>query len=279
MKSVMQIVRNTSLFFQPQIRTKILNEGWASYWHRKLYLKDARIKGNEVAFARVDAKITALPRLGLNPYALGMRLFSHIEDLANKGKLSYEFQRIQNAKQRADYDMKTGDGQDFVFNVREDFSDFMFINLFIDQDFVDKNRLFVSGKKLNSQKGVWEYYVESRDAAKYKNMLLDSLYHPPYIQIDEAKTKGGDLYLNHHFEGKPIVKEFIPNTMLGIEYLWGGPVKLETTEWVENTGDHSWPWNYYAPFPMEIDKPSAEEPQYRRVLYTMEKRKLSRTIL
>ena len=279
MKSVMQIVRNTSLFFQPQIRTKILNEGWASYWHGKLFLKDDRIKGNEVAFARVDAKITALPRVGLNPYALGMRLFSYIEDLADKGKLSYEFQRIKNEKQRADYDMKTGNGRDFVFNVREDSSDFMFINSFVDQDFVDKYSLFVSGKKLNSQKGVWEYYVKSRDADKYKKMLLDSLYHPPHIEIDEAKTKGGDLYLNHHFEGKPIVQEFISNTMLGLEYLWGGPVKLETTEWVEKTGDHSWPWNYYTPFPFKRDKPSGEEPQYRRVLYTMEKRKLSRAVL
>ena len=110
MESVMQIVRKTSLFFQPQIRTKILNEGWASYWHEKLFLKDDRIKGNEVGFARINAQVTALPRVGINPYALGMRLFDHIEQMAEKGKLSYDFQRIQNAQHREDFDAKTGSG-------------------------------------------------------------------------------------------------------------------------------------------------------------------------
>ena len=58
MKSVMQVVRKTSLFFQPQIRTKIMNEGWASYWHETLFLQDDRIKGHEVEFARVNAGVT-----------------------------------------------------------------------------------------------------------------------------------------------------------------------------------------------------------------------------
>jgi stage V sporulation protein R len=40
MKPILEIVRKTSLFFQPQIRTKIMNEGWASYWHEKLFLSD-----------------------------------------------------------------------------------------------------------------------------------------------------------------------------------------------------------------------------------------------
>jgi len=279
MKSVMQIVRNTSLFFQPQIRTKILNEGWASYWHERLFLMDDRIKGNEVAFARVNAKVTALPRVGLNPYALGMRLFSYVEELANRGKFSYEFQKIQDVKQRKAYDMKLGAGQDFVFDIRENFSDFTFINTFVDQDFVDHNRLFVSGRRLNSSKGVWEYYVKSRDADEYKRMLLDSLYHPPHMESDEAMTENGCLYLDHQFEGKPLIKEFIPNTMLGIEYMWGGPVKLETTEVVEKSRELI-PMSYhYAPFGPQEEQASQKEPQYQRVVYTMENRKLSRTVM
>ena len=62
---------------------------------------------------------------------------------------------------------------------------------------------------------VWEYYVKSRKAEDYRQMLLDSLYHPPAITIDPAEDAGGTLYLDHHFEGKPLVREFIANTMLG----------------------------------------------------------------
>lgn len=279
MKSIMQIIRNTSLFFQPQIRSKVLNEGWASFWHERLFLKDDRIRGNEVGFARINAKVTSLPRVGFNPYALGMRLFYYVEELAEKGKLSYEFQRIKNAEDRKRFDRRTGAGKDSVFAVRENFSDFMFINTFVDQDFVDRHKLFIAGKSLNSQKGVWEYYVKSRNACQYKQMLLDSLYHPPHIKIDEDKTDNGCLYLNHQFEGKPLVRDFIPNTMLGIEYLWGAPVKLETTESVEEIPEPVQSSFSYFPPVARKEEPPEKEPRYQRVVYTMKEREISKTIL
>jgi len=274
MNTILQIVRKTSLFFQPQIRTKILNEGWASYWHEKLFLRDDRIKGNEVAFARINALVTALPRVGINPYALGMRLFSHIEELADKGKLSYEFQRIRNARRREDFDKDTQEGSDRVFSVRDNYSDFTFINTFIDQDFVDRHKLFVVGRRLNQAKGVWEYFVQSRDAGQYKQMLLDALYHPPHVEINEAQTWENCLYLNHVFEGKPLVKEFIANTMLGISYLWGGTVKLETSE-AEVEAREPVPTSPYYPPPPPAEKGHV----FRRILYTMRDRKLTRTVL
>ena len=82
MKTVIEAIRSTSVFLQPQIRTKIMNEGWASYWHEKLFLQDDRIGGHEVDFARTHAGVTSLPRVGLNPYALGMRLSGLVARLA-----------------------------------------------------------------------------------------------------------------------------------------------------------------------------------------------------
>ena len=90
----MEVVRKTSIFFQPQIRTKIMNEGWASYWHEKLFLADDRIKGHEIDFARTHSGVASLPRVGLNPYALGMRLFQYIEEMADKGKYCAEYIKI-----------------------------------------------------------------------------------------------------------------------------------------------------------------------------------------
>ena len=230
MKPVVEVVRKTSLFFQPQIRTKIMNEGWASYWHESLFLEDDRISGHEVDFARVHAGVTAMPRVGLNPYALGMRLFQHIEELARKGKYSIDFRRLTDRRARERYDRPAGSSRDFLFQVRENLNDFLFINTFVDQDFVNRFRLFVAGRRLNSARGVWEIYIRSRSAEDYRAMLLGLLYHPPWIDIDPAKTGNGALYLVHRFEGKPLVREFIANTLLGIEYLWGRPVQLETSE-------------------------------------------------
>ncbi len=279
MKTVMEIVRRTSLYFQPQIRTKILNEGWASYWHDILFRSDDRIKGNEVSYALVNAKVTALSRLGINPYALGMRLFSYLEDSAEKGRVSYEFHRLKDADQRRKYDLHTGQGRSFVFDVRENFTDFNFINTFVDQGFVDAHRLFVAGRRLNRQRGVWEYFVKSRKAEDYKQMLLNSLYHPPHVILDEDKGEGGSLYLNHQYEGKPLVKEYIANTLLGIEYLWGGKVMLETTELVKETKEEDWKQAYQVPRYILADQETTEQMIPRRVLYTMDNRKLSRELL
>jgi len=275
MKMVIQIVRKTSLFFQPQIRTKIMNEGWASYWHEKLFLKDDRIKGHEVEFARVNAAVTSLPRVGLNPYALGMRLFSEIEEMADKGRYDYTFQRLLDDEARKNYDAHTGQGKDLIFSVRQNYCDSLFVNTFLSQEFINRYNLFVAGKRINKQKMVWEYYIKSRKAQDYLKMIQDSLYHPPHITVKNDNSTKGELYLIHHFEGKPLVNEFIANTMMGIEYLWGKGVKLETSEVVSPSPSPSEAVSASFSSPL----PDAEgEPEFiwRRVVYSMENRKLSK---
>jgi stage V sporulation protein R len=243
-----------------------MNEGWASYWHEALFLEDDRIKGEEVGFARVHAGVTAMPRVGLNPYALGMRLFQHIEDLYDKGRYSMDFRRLRNRVRREGFDRKEGRGKEFIFEVRENFCDYTFVTAFLDQDFVDRHQLFVSGKRLNRDRMVWEYFVKSRKAEDYRGMIEDHLYHPPHIEVDENGGDDNTLRLIHRFEGKPLVKEFIANTMLGIEYLWGAPVQLETSEVVS------------APTGLtDAGEEVGRAPvSWQRVLYTMKDRKLTK---
>jgi stage V sporulation protein R len=264
MKSVINIVRSTSLYFSPQIRTKILNEGWASYWHDVLFRNDERIKGHESAYAHTNAMVTSINRIGLNPYAIGLRLVRYVEELANKGKFDFNYQKIKNFDKRKEFNVETGKGREAIFKLRKNFSDFMLINTFVDQDFVDHHKLFVAGRRLNQEKRTYEYYVKSRDSKDYKQMLLDALYHPPKIDVVEDNTGDNILYLSHRFEGKELFKQYISDTMMGIEYLWGGKVQLETTEILRRK-------------PQSEDKPMIIE--HRRVLYTMDKRKLFRKFL
>lgn len=256
MRSVMTVIRNTALYFAPQIRTKIMNEGWASYWHDKLFIDDPRVTGHESDYARVNAKVTSLSRVGLNPYAIGLRLFEYIEELAHKGKLSIKYQRILDIETRQNYNKSTGKGKEAIFKVRSIFSDYLFIKTFIDQDFIDKHRLFVAGKRLDKTRGVIQYYVKSRKAEDYKNMLLDALYHPPKIVVDLEKTSDASLYIIHQFENKQLVKEYISDVLIGLEFLWGNEVNLETTEILEAKEN--------------------EERKLRKVLYTARDKKINR---
>ena len=118
------------------------------------------------------------------------------------------------------------------------------------------------GRRLNKERMVWQYYVKSRKQRDYQQMLFDTLYHPPQIAVVEEKSTDGSLYLNHRVEGKPLVAEYVANTMLGIEYLWGKPVELETSE------------PEIKAKPDDEDQPP--EIVWHRVLYRMEKRKLTK---
>ncbi|MCG8687203.1 MAG: SpoVR family protein [Desulfobacterales bacterium] len=278
MKSVIQVVRSTSLYFQPQIRTKIMNEGWASYWHEYLFMRDDRISGHEADYAKVNAAVTSMPKVGLNPYALGLRLFQHIEDMEDRGCYSYDYFSLKDEVKKKHYDSEKGQGQNYIFKVRENMNDFTFINQFIDQEFLTRHKLFVTGKRFNKQRMTWEYYIKSKRADDYRDMIINTLYHPPIINVDEAKTKDGILYLDHKFEGKPLKKDYIENTMIGIEFLWGGPIHLETSEPVAEAPDDKAYINFWDPAAGSKTAGSQlpKKFEWKRMRYVMDNRKLTK---
>ena len=272
--SVIQIVRNTSLYFQPQIRTKIMNEGWASYWHEYLFMQDDRICGHEADFAKVNAAVTSMPKVGLNPYALGLRLFQHIKDMEDRGCYSFDYRFLTDEVGRKRFQKNKKSGGDYILTVRENFNDFTFINTFIDQEFMTRHDLFVAGKRFNNSRMTWEYFIKSKKMEDYRQMIIDTLYHPPQVAVDTEKSKDGVLYLNHKFENKPLKADFIENTMMGIEYLWGGPVHLETSDPVTSGKSPASYGNFWDPSSPVPRKKETDPIKWKRMRYVMENRKL-----
>ena len=269
MLMVLEIIRSTSLYFQPQIRTKILNEGWASYWHDTLFQGDDRISGHEVDYAIVNARVTSMPRIGLNPYALGMRLFQSLEERADKGRTGLDYDRTADSVLRRDFDRATGLGRDYIFHIRENYCDSMFVNSFIDQDFIDQHRLFVVGKRLNKERMTWQYYVRSRKADDYRQMVADSLYHPPRIEVGVGENNL--LMLEHVFEGKPLVRDFVQGVLVGVEFLWGGEVQLLTSVPIfEKAAEDDGQAKQETP---------ARDIRWKRFRYTIKDRTLSRSMV
>ena len=277
MKDVIQVVRKTSMYFQAQMRDHICNEGWASLWHERLFLTDERIKGHGVAYAIVNSDVLVAPRIGFNPYIIGKYLFEFIEELASKGKLSYGFQLIKDAETRENFDQKLGPdcGKKMLFEARRNFNDYLLVNFLSDddfQDFVNRYNLFVAGARLSEKRfGFAEFYIKSRLGREYRKMLNKSLYHPPYIVISGEKSEEeGELYLDHIYEGRTLVTRYIKPVLIGLAYLSGAKVKLETTEF--ETDEMT--------FTKRYQNPEAEL-EYRkfRVLYTCQGRDVKRVVL
>ena len=273
MKDVLQVIRRTSVYFQPQIRTKISNEGWASFWHERLFVTDDGIKSHEVDYAKVDSGVTSDPRLGINPYAAGKHLFEFIEELARKGKLSPQYRLLKDMQARKHYDQDLGEdhGKKALFEARKYFDDYLLINFLSDedfQDFVNKYKLFIVGVRPSPKRwDMVEFYIKSKSGKDYRRLLNKGLYHPPNIMLDETKAKDGELYLEHVYEGRSLFTRHIQSVLIGLEFFWGKPVKLETTEYEEIQPKNWW------------ERTAERKYKKIRVLYKSEKRKVSRTSL
>lgn len=279
MKIILQVIRNTSLYFQPQIRTKVLNEGWASYWHERLFITDDRITGHEVNFAKVNSGVMLDPRIGFNPYSVGKHLFEFVEDMARHGKLSPRYRLLGDSETRKNYDEKLGEevGKQAVFEARKNFNDFMFINFLTDedfQDFVDRYKLFIAGARPSPRNpGRAEIYIKSKSGRKYRQMINKSLYHPPHCVVDEEKAEeqGSTLYIDHIFEDRTLVTKYIPAVLMGLSYFCGNElVNLETTEFkLDNDEDNDDCFDLVA------------HPKYKkyRVLYSCEDGEVQKVLL
>ncbi len=78
-RDVLGIVRGEMLYFHPQMQTKIINEGWASYWHVQIMRELNLDTDDHVEFAKLHSQRAPADPGRLNPYYLGFTLLNDIE--------------------------------------------------------------------------------------------------------------------------------------------------------------------------------------------------------
>jgi stage V sporulation protein R len=88
----LSIVREESYYFAPQGMTKVMNEGWASYWHSTLMTKHFVEATEIVDYADHHSGTVHMPPGNFNPYKIGIELFRDIEDRWNKGRFGKEYE-------------------------------------------------------------------------------------------------------------------------------------------------------------------------------------------
>jgi len=226
-QDVVEILREEAYYFLPQAMTKIMNEGWASYWHIKLMKSGVLDQSEIIDFADRHSALVANTDHGLNPYRLGLDLFNDIEDRWNKGKFGAQWQTCTDISEQRAWDKKTGLGLEKIFQVRKIFSDLTFIDEFFTLDFCKRYGYFTVGFEQKTQ----EYVIESRSYEKVKATLLKSLTNlgQPIVLIKDANYENkGELLLEHVHEGVDLDFSMAQKTLHNIHYIWKKPVNLMT---------------------------------------------------
>jgi stage V sporulation protein R len=226
-RDILSIIRDEAYYFAPQGMTKIMNEGWASYWHSTIMTQKALSASEVVDYADHHSGTMAMSRTRLNPYKLGIELLRDIEIRWNTGRFGKEYEECEDVEKRRTWDKKLGLGRQKIFEVRRIHNDITFIDTFLTPEFCVEHNLFTYAW----QEQAGNYYIESRDFAAIKERLLFGLtnFGKPWIYVVDGNYRNrGELLLKHKHEGMDLKLDYASETLRNIQAIWGRPVHLST---------------------------------------------------
>jgi stage V sporulation protein R len=197
-RDLMHIVRAEQLYFRPQMRTKIMNEGWAAFWHARI-MRELELTSHEyLEFSRMHASVLSPSRRQINPYFVGMKMFEDIE------------RRF---------------GMERAMEVRELDSDVSFLRNYLTEELVEELDLYVYRRQGD------KWVVVDKDWERVRDTLVHGLtnFGQPYIAVEDGDyLDNGELLLEHAFEGQELDIQYAQRTLEQVFRLWGRPVCLAT---------------------------------------------------
>lgn len=214
-RDVLTIVRDEMLYFWPQLETKIMNEGWASYWHMRILREMDLTEAETIEFAKLHSSVIQPSPTSINPYHLGLKIFEDIE------------RRWDNPtkEEQERFGRKPGQGRAKIFEVRELESDISFIRNYLTKDLVGKLDLYMFGKQGNEWVVTDKAWEDVRDGLAVTRVNGGF----PYVMVHDGDyLRAGELYLKHHFEGLELDVKYVEKTIPYIYRMWGKNVHLET---------------------------------------------------
>ena len=225
---VLNVIRAEAYYFAPQAQTKILNEGWATYWHSKIMTKLYPLSVAEIIdYCDHYAGIVASAPGQLNPYKLGVELLRHCEKRWDRGQFGLDYLDCRDPKVRKNWDKKTNLGKQKLFEIRKIHNDVTFIDEYLDEDFCHEHRMLVYDFDRHSG----QYVISSREFKDVKSKLLDQLTNngnPIIVVKDGNYGNRRELLLVHEHSGQDLKHDFTLETMKNLYRLWKRPVHIET---------------------------------------------------
>jgi stage V sporulation protein R len=215
-RDVMAMVHEEVEYFIPQMQTKIMNEGWASFWHARI-MRELELSDNEhIEFAELHSGVVSPQKGKLNPYYLGYKIFERIErDWDHPSPEAREkFVRPGN------------EGRAKIFEVREIDSDVSFLRNYLTEELCEELDLFVY--ELIDEE---EWTISEKRWERVRDQLVANMtnFGFPYLEVEDGDYNGNrELYLKHCYEGTELDMRYARKALEHVQTLWGRTVHLET---------------------------------------------------
>ncbi len=215
-RDLIAMVHEEMEYFVPQMQTKIMNEGWASFWHARI-MRELDLGDQEhIEFADLHSGVVSPQKGQLNPYYLGYKIYEDIE------------RRWDNptAEEREKLGRQGHEGRSKIFEVREIENDVSFLRNNLTEALCEELDLFVY--ELVDEE---EWKITDKRWQRVRDQLVANMtnFGFPYLQVADGDYDGNrELYLKHGYEGNELDIRYARKALEHVYTLWGRAVHIET---------------------------------------------------
>lgn len=232
-REIIRITRKISQYFYPQGQTKVMNEGWACFWHHTILnaMYDEGLVTDEfmLEILQSHTNVVYQPSFnspyysGINPYTLGYNMMQDIkricENPTDEDKKWFPFLVNTDWQTSLDYAMRNFKDESFI-------SQYLSPHMIRDQKLFqihddDKdNEILISD--IHNETG----YKNIREALSKQYNLS---YRDPDIQVYDVNVEGDRSLTLHHLQNnrRPLGNETF-EVLKHLYQLWKFPVKLKS---------------------------------------------------
>ncbi|HUS24100.1 MAG TPA: SpoVR family protein [Candidatus Binatia bacterium] len=234
-REVVRIVRKLAQYFYPQGLTKVMNEGWATFWHytllNRLFDKGLVDDGFMIEWLASHTNVVTQRGFdqqgygGINPYALGFSMMSDIRRICEH----------PTDEDRAWFpDIAGGDWRKVLDFAMRNYKDESFIGQFLSPKLMREFHFFAIADHAAENDLVVDSIHNDQGYRRLRRLLAQQYnrdLQQPDIQVTRYERHGDrSLTLRHlQHRGRPL-DEVSAEVLKHVARLWGFGVRLETVD-------------------------------------------------
>ena len=232
---ILEILRIEGQYYWPMMKTKYMNEGFATLVHEKVMTKLFRegklTAGEHAQFNYSNSLVKAENPFQLNPYLMGCSMWKNIEERWNTGRHGREWADCIDVKQKEEWDTDDMEGWEKCKSVMTTYTDWFFVQNFLTPDLIRDMKIYLYKPQVKSKS--IDYIVTKAEAEEIREKIVAAFAASPVPKIKIVNGNYDDkgwMALEHRWAGSDLDITYANETLKHIVRLWGQPARLTTKE-------------------------------------------------
>ena len=232
-RDILEALRAEGQHYWPTMRTRYMNEGFATYWHEvimgELFDEGTLTTEEHAQYNYANSLVQATNPMAMNPYLIGNKMWKNIVERWDKGRHGWEYDNCKNIKEKEEWDTGDMKGREMMFRTVESHTDWFFLQNYLTPELINELELYIFVRKENWESTDW--VISGHEADEIRKIIVGSFAHSgvPQVEVLNGNSNNkGELVLNHKWQDVDLNSKDAVETLKHIYNLWGRAVYIET---------------------------------------------------